>query len=509
MLKIIFVAVIVVFLSLVVGIDSNSFAQTDDKLVVLQTNQGNITIEFFPNDAPNHVANFIELSESGYYDGTLFHRIIPGFMIQGGDPNTKSEPENTWGRGGPEELLDAELNNIKHKRGILSMARSTHVDSAGSQFFIVHNDKPNQPNVEDWTNLDELYTVFGRIVTQESYETLDKIASIETKSKDLPVNPEQVKIIKAEVVNRSEVADLLELEEPERIIHIVEALEYVDYKNEESGLVFSHPISWFIQEQQNPNEPIISITGQKLGLIPPIINVIVEENDMSFGLKLNEYDTFLQEGIDSGQVEIISKERTTINGKDAYIVDRMQELRGQNLIFDGRIKQIIFPIDDKYYTLTYYNDKNYFNQQQATFEKFVNSFTITSEKSSDIQNEEGGGCLIATATFGSELAPQVQQLRELRDNTILTTKSGTAFMTGFNEFYYSFSPTIADMERDNPLFKETVKTVLTPMLTSLSILNYVDIDSEQEMLGYGIGIILMNIGMYFIAPAVVVYKLRK
>ena len=503
-------AVMVTFLSLLVGIDNNSFAQTDDKLVILHTNQGNITIEFFPNDAPNHVANFIELSESGYYDGTLFHRIIPDFMIQGGDPNTKSEPESTWGIGGPEELLDAELNNIKHKRGILSMARSTHVDSAGSQFFIVHKDKPNQPNIEDWTNLDELYTVFGRIVTQESYDTLDKIAMVETKSKDIPVNPEQVKIIKAEVVNRSEVPALLELEEPERIIRIVEALEYVDYKNEETGLIFSHPISWFIQEQQNPNEPIISITGQKLGLIPPIINVIIEENNMSFGLKLNEYDTFLQEGIDSGQVEIISKEMTTINGIDVYVVDRVQELRGQNMIFDGRIKQIVFPIDDKYYTLTYYNDKNYFDQQQGAFEKFVNSFQIISEESNEIQNEEeGGGCLIATATFGSELAPQVQQLRELRDTTILATKSGTAFMMGFNQLYYSFSPTIADLERDNPLFKETVKIILTPMLTSLSILNHVDIDSEQEMLGYGIGIILLNVGMYFIAPAVVVHRLRK
>ena len=125
------------------------------------------------------------------------------------------------------------------------------------------------------------------------------------------------------------------------------------------------------------------------------------------------------------------------------------------------------------------------------------------------EQQGGGGCLIATAAFGSEMAPQVQFLREIRDGTVLQTQSGSTFMTGFNQFYYSFSPAIADYERENPAFKETVKIAITPMLTSLAILNYVDIDSEEEMLGYGIGIILLNIGMYFIAPAVIIFKIRK
>ena len=120
--------------------------------------------------------------------------------------------------------------------------------------------------------------------------------------------------------------------------------------------------------------------------------------------------------------------------------------------------------------------------------------------------DNGGGCLIATATFDSELSPQVQQLREVRDNVVMKTKSGVAFMTAFNQFYYSFSPGIADLERENSVFKETVKIVLTPLLTSLSILNYVEIDSEEEMLGYGIGIILLNIGMYFAIPVIAVLK---
>ena len=124
------------------------------------------------------------------------------------------------------------------------------------------------------------------------------------------------------------------------------------------------------------------------------------------------------------------------------------------------------------------------------------------------ESSSGGGCLIATAAYGSEMAPQIQFLREIRDNTVLQTESGSVFMTGFNQFYYSFSPAVADYERENPVFKETVKLALTPMLTSLAILNYVDIDSETEMLGYGIGIILLNIGMYFVAPAVIIIKIK-
>jgi len=122
-------------------------------------------------------------------------------------------------------------------------------------------------------------------------------------------------------------------------------------------------------------------------------------------------------------------------------------------------------------------------------------------------NGEKGGCLIATATYGSEMASQVQQLRELRDNTILKTSSGMAFMTSFNQFYYSFSPIVADFEREQPIFKEIVKVTLTPMLSSLDLLNQVDIDSEEEMLGYGISIVLLNIGMYIGIPVFGILKL--
>lgn len=143
------------------------------------------------------------------------------------------------------------------------------------------------------------------------------------------------------------------------------------------------------------------------------------------------------------------------------------------------------------------------------------SFSIPigkAEASTNGASDNGGGCLIATATFGSEMSPQVQQLRELRDNVVLNTESGKSFMTSFNQFYYSFSPIIADYERENGFFKEMVKVTITPLITSLSILNYVEIDSEEEMLGYGISLILLNVGMYFALPAIALtkwYNLRR
>ncbi|WP_255458225.1 CFI-box-CTERM domain-containing protein [Nitrosarchaeum sp. AC2] len=151
------------------------------------------------------------------------------------------------------------------------------------------------------------------------------------------------------------------------------------------------------------------------------------------------------------------------------------------------------------------------NSQQAG-QTVTQTKTITQSNSVESppleSKPKGGGCLIATATYGSELAPQVQQLRELRDNNLLQTESGTTFMSTFNQFYYSFSPTIADWERESPIFKEAVKITLTPLISSLSILNYVDMDSEVSVLGYGISLILLNVGMYFVAPAIVIVGIK-
>ena len=132
-------------------------------------------------------------------------------------------------------------------------------------------------------------------------------------------------------------------------------------------------------------------------------------------------------------------------------------------------------------------------------------------KQTEVQevNEDGGGCLIATAAFGSELSTQVQMLREVRDTQIMNTQVGAMFLSGFNQFYYSFSPTIADMERQSPAFKDFVKITITPLLTTLSLLNHADINSEGEMIGWGIGILSLNVGFYFGIPFFMAVKIKR
>jgi peptidyl-prolyl cis-trans isomerase B (cyclophilin B) len=143
---------------------------------VIQTKLGDITLKFFPGVAPNHVNNFIELAEKGFYNGTAFHRVIPGFMIQGGDPHSKDQDRARHGTGGPSYSLKAELNNKPHNRGTLSMARSAHPDSAGSQFFICVADAPH---------LNGQYTVFGEVVS--GMDAVDKIVSQPRDRNDNPV----------------------------------------------------------------------------------------------------------------------------------------------------------------------------------------------------------------------------------------------------------------------------------------------------------------------------------
>jgi len=484
---------------LLLSFGNNALAQTDDQLAVLETNLGTIVIEFFPNDAPKHVDNFIGLAESGFYDGVLFHRIIPGFMIQGGDPNTIDGDPSTWGTGGPSTSVDAEFNTIKHNRGIVSMARSADPNSGGSQFFIVHADS---------NFLDEQYTVFGRIVTEESFETLDKIASVEISSQDRPKDPDQVKITKVTIVNRSEISNLLELGEPERTESpITPSTGNQKYESTEHEIAFSVPEGWLLQtpDKTQPNSPDVVAVGPKTGGMNPVISLTVQEtSEKTLDDLISEKILSIQEILESGNLRIISQKETMINGNDAYVIEAEGDFSSNGETFNVQFKEIMIYDSEKYYTFAYSNEINNFESQLPRFDETIDSFEILSQ-----ETEEGGGCLIATATYGSELAPQVQQLRELRDNTILSTESGTAFMSGFNQFYYSFSPTIADLERENPVFKEAVKITLTPLLASLSILNHVDIDSEESVLGYGISLIILNIGMYFAAPAIIIYKIRK
>jgi len=142
--------------------------------------------------------------------------------------------------------------------------------------------------------------------------------------------------------------------------------------------------------------------------------------------------------------------------------------------------------------------------QEGTIEEELSEIT-----SGNSQEEEGGGCLIATAAYGSELAPQVQFLREIRDNTVMSTSTGASFMTGFNQLYYSFSPSIADLERENPMFQETVRAFITPMVSTLSIMTLAEDGNEAEVLGLGISVIALNLGMYIAAPALVGFTVSK
>ena len=509
--------VIVIIISLLfIGIENQIFAQTDgfnpkkftDPMVVLETNFGNIVIEFFYADAPNHVENFIKLSLSGDYDGTIFHRIIPGFMIQGGDPNTISGDPNTWGTGGSSTSVDAEFNTIKHNRGIVSMARSADPNSAGSQFFIVHKDS---------NFLDEQYTVFGRIVTEESFQTLDKITGVEIGDSDRPVNPEQVKIIKAKIINRSEISNVLELSEPERTqSSISPSTGNQKFQSTEYGIRLSFPEGWLLQEPNGvqENSPDVVAVGPQVGAINPQITLTVHQtNQKTIDDLITENTENLNKAVDTGILKMNSQEKTTINGYPAHITNAQQEVTVNDITLIVKFKEVLIYDSEKFYVLTYGNDIIDFDSQLSRFDETVDSFEMLSQDNTndeimnETSSEETGGCLIATAAYGSELAPQVQQLRELRDNSLLNTESGTAFMESFNKIYYSFSPIIADYERENPVFKEAVKLTLTPMLSSLSILNHVDMDSESSVLGYGIGIILMNAGMYVGIPLFGILKL--
>ena len=176
------------FVSLLLFLPVCSMAEREvkslsDVRAVIETKYGEIEIKFYPEKAPNHVNNFIKLSKDGFYDGTIFHRVIPGFMIQGGDPNTKGTNVSTYGTGGPGHSVDAEFSEIPHNRGIVSMARSSNPNSAGSQFFIV---------VKASNFLDRQYTVFGEVV--RGMDVADKIVNLPRNQRDLPNERVEMKV---------------------------------------------------------------------------------------------------------------------------------------------------------------------------------------------------------------------------------------------------------------------------------------------------------------------------
>jgi len=491
---------------------SYAFAQNfENPLVVLETTQGEIVIEFFNLDAPKHIENFLLLTKSGNYDGVLFHRIIPGFMIQSGDPNSITGDPNSWGTGGKGALSDsvnAEFNNIKHDRGIVSMARAQDPNSAGSQFFIVHKNSHF---------LDEQYTVFGRIITESSFETLDKIAAVQTGTNDRPVNPEQVKIIKATVVDRSSISNIMNLSEPERTGSTVTATpEFTTFENQELDVKFSAPVGWMLQQppKSSLNSPDVVAVGPEMdGFNPNITLTIKDTTGKTLDDLISEKNQILDQAAYLNKLEIINQEKIKSN---VYQTEAIASFVTNDVELKIKFIEVMIFSNEKSYIFAYSNTVENFDNDLSKFNESLNSFEILSQQSSESksteentnqQSKEGGGCLIATATYGSEMALEVQQLRELRDNQLLNTESGSVFMTGFNQIYYSFSPIIADYERENPYFKEAVKLTITPMISTLSIME--SAETESEVLGLGLSVIALNLGMYLGIPAIIIFGIKK
>ena len=508
-----------------------------NKAVLITMNGGTFLIEFFPEDAPNTVHNFLKLVESGYYDGIVFHRIIPGFMIQTGDPNTK-DPDvdrSLWGQGGPGYQINEEFNTIQHDRGIVSMARSNHIDTAGSQFFIV---------LEDSNHLDGQYTAFGRLIPgiPSSFHALDLVAALDTDANDAPLNLLEATILTATILDPYTSSGLVPADRNQSIIEKEKREGGITevYFNAMHNVGFDIPYRWHVTEATGKNLGVIieptdmehNVKAQieKSGFIPKVI-VTSEKRDLREDAGVSTA-FFSVEGGDDPKIlgnYVFENE----DGRKAILKTTTQDLQTPEGIVQFKILQLSFINSESQYSIIYVNVTEWFRYELGAFLQTVDNFEIMIDgKMQPVNFDDGpifkrlivdaqaepepeslppvriGGCLIATATYGSELAPQVQLLREIRDNTVLQTQSGTSFMTAFNQFYYSFSPAIADYERENPAFKEAVKITLTPLLTSLTLLQHADIDSEYDMLGYGIGIILLNVGMYFVAPALLISKIR-
>ena len=457
-------------------------------------------------------------------------------MIQAGDPNTigPDSDRSLWGQGGPGYTIKEEFNTIQHDRGIVSMARSHHVNSAGSQFFIMHKDN-NQ--------LDGKYTAFGRLVPGLP-QALDRIASIPTNNADQPIDASQVTITNISIIDGFSTSGF---SPPDRNVSLVKKIKILGgitdrYSNTLHDVTFDVPYRWKVIEMESDNlslivEPTplehnVQIQIDETGFTPQLLIGSEPRNPNALGAGVGTAFFSVKGGDDPKILRNYIFDNDA--GRKAHLVISTQNIQTPTgEIVQFKIAQLHFSNSDTIYSIIHINLTDWFRYEINSFDFTVKNFEIMIDgvmqpiefghhpvfkqliddsrlkpEPESLPPARIGGCLIATAAFGSEMAPQVQLLRELRDNTVLQTESGSAFMTGFNQFYYSFSPTIADYERENPAFKEAVKLTLTPLLTSLTLLQYVDIDSEYEMLGYGIAVILLNIGMYFIAPAVLITKIR-
>ena len=373
---------------LLVSLVPQNFA--DSKVAVIETKFGNMVIEFFPNDAPKTVENFIKLTESGFYDATKFHRIIRDFMIQGGDPLSKdSRLVQQWGTGDAGYTIDAEFNNIKHKRGIVSMARSADPNSASSQFFIVQKDSPS---------LDRKYTVFGRLATQGSYSVLDSIASLKTIHDvasgipiDIPLDYADAEIHNIKIKNRSEIPDLLNLGEPERVVTHYTLDEKGNYSNTLFGFSFHVPEGWTVQEPEKTqsNAPDVVVVGPNDGEFTPVISFLVEEtNRTSLDDHIKETKKHLQPVINQGRLQILSEKNTYVDGYNSHTTEARGGFVSKDKILVIKYKEVVMESNNKFYTLTYTNQEKNFESNLPTFESVLNSFSTSSKPQNESQTSD-------------------------------------------------------------------------------------------------------------------------
>jgi peptidyl-prolyl cis-trans isomerase B (cyclophilin B) len=285
------------------------------------------------------------------------------------------------------------------------------------------------------------------------------------------------------------------------------------FESQELGISFSVPEGWLLQQPDKnitPGAPDIAVVGPKMDGVNPVISLtITDEGDKTIDDLITEKNDILDEAVYLNKLEILSQEKINSN---VYQTEAIGNFELNDMVLKIKFLEVMILSEQKSYTFAYSNTLNNFNNELPKFKESLDSFETASKEdivktSTEISTEEGGGCLIATATYGSEMAPQVQLLREIRDNQLMNTESGTQFMEMFNDIYYSFSPTIADYERENPLFKEAVKLAITPMISTLSLME--NAESESEILSIGISVIALNIGMYLGIPAIVVIGIRK
>tara|TARA_B100000676_G_scaffold171281_1_gene168386 strand:+ start:113 stop:1720 length:1608 start_codon:yes stop_codon:yes gene_type:complete len=309
-----------------------------------------------------------------------------------------------------------------------------------------------------------------------------------------------------------------------------------NYVNEQYGFSVTPPSGWdtqifediYIDSKSQPGEQFRALaTYQMLNsnaqYVVPTMGIMVMEIQQKIDWSTDPDGSAFAEGLlygiestgSTGNLLSSNLEKIPNGFHASFTADLGMNVGLQTLIPTKAAGEAWIFDDGLLVMYVYQAERSEYNKFLQDYKNSVNTFFFKpraieqSTQPTQTSSSEGGGCLIATAAFGSEMAPQVQFLREIRDNTVMSTQSGTAFMTGFNQFYYSFSPYVADYERENPVFKEAVKVTLTPLLTSLTLLNYVEIDSEEEMLGYGIGIILLNVGIYFVMPAVLIISIKK